>query len=114
MFVGIIYSVSIGPFWEYPWWFGKFCSEQVKQGWCRYQSQKRQVMFQPVRSGDGDNPVGVQQPVAEENNESFLPDQEIIAALCDRVWERRETQISKTPQDHCLHPVMAKDSDCLS
>lgn len=41
-------------------------------------------MFQPVRSGDGDNPVGMQQPVAEENNESFLPDQEIIAALCKR------------------------------
>lgn len=32
----------------------------------------------------------MKQPVAEENDESFLPDQEIIAVLCNFTKERKE------------------------
>lgn len=47
-------------------------------------------MFKPVCSGDGDYPIGMEQPVAEEDNESFLPDQEIIAVLCDHVRGKKK------------------------
>lgn len=44
-----------------------------------------------IHSGNGDDPIGMEQPVAEQNNESFLSDQKIIAVLQNFVKERRDT-----------------------
>lgn len=44
----------------------------VEEGGTRNQSQQRQVLLQPVQAGDGDNAVGMQQPVTEEDDQTLL------------------------------------------
>lgn len=44
----------------------------VEEGGTWNQSQQRQVLLQPVQAGDGDNAIGVQQPVTEEDDQTLL------------------------------------------
>lgn len=44
----------------------------VEEGGTWNQSQQRQVLFQLVQAGDGDNAIGVQQPVTEEDDQTLL------------------------------------------
>lgn len=44
---------------------GELGRGDVEEGGARNQSQQRQVLFQLVQSGDGDDAVGVEQPVTE-------------------------------------------------
>lgn len=44
----------------------------VEKGGTYNQSQQRQVLLQPVQAGDGDNAIGVQQPVTEEDDQTLL------------------------------------------
>lgn len=51
---------------------GELGGGDVEEGGTRNQSQQRQRHLQLVQQGDGDDGVGVQQPVAEQNHQTLL------------------------------------------
>lgn len=74
------FSVPAAPFGQNPIGLRKLGSEQVKEGGARDQGQQRQVLLQLVQPGDGDDAIGVQQPMAEQHHQPLL--------LSDKVFER--------------------------
>lgn len=56
----------------------------VEEGGARNQSQQRQVLLQLVQSGDGDDAVGVEQPVAEQDHQTLLLGNQTLEGLNDR------------------------------
>lgn len=63
----------------------------VEEGGTWNQSQQRQVLLQPVQAGDGDNAVGVQQPVTEEDDQTLLLGDQTLKRLSESRtchWQR--------------------------
>lgn len=53
----------------------------VKQGRTRHQGQQRQVLLQLVQSGDRDDAVCMEQPVAEQDNQTLLLSYQVFKRL---------------------------------
>lgn len=62
----------------------EFGCDDVKQSGSWHEGQQRQVLLQLVQSGDRDDAVSMQQPVAEQDNETFLLGNQILKRLCSK------------------------------
>lgn len=62
----------------------EFGCDDVKQSGSWHEGQQRQVLFQLVQSGDRDDAVSMQQPVAEQDDETLLLGNQIFKRLCSK------------------------------
>lgn len=60
---------------------GELGGGYVEQGGTRHEGQQRQVLLQLVQSGDGDDAVGVEQPVAEQDDQTLLLSNQVLKGL---------------------------------
>lgn len=60
----------------------------VEEGGARHQGQQGQVLLQLVQPRDGDDPVCVEQPVAEQHHQTFLLSNQVLKRL------RREEHVN--------------------
>lgn len=60
----------------------KFGCGNVKQGRAWHKGQQWQVLLQLVQSGDRDDAISMQQPVAKQDNETLLLGNQILKRLC--------------------------------
>lgn len=76
--------MSIASFQEDAAGLSEFGCDDVKQSGSWHEGQQRQVLFQLVQSGDRDDAVSMQQPVAEQDDETFLLGNQILKRLCSK------------------------------
>lgn len=53
----------------------------VEEGGAWHQRQQRQVLLQLIQSRDGDDAVGVEQPVAEQHHQTLLLSNQVLKRL---------------------------------
>lgn len=73
---------------------GELGRGDVEEGGARDQSQQRQVLLQLVQAGDGDNAVGVEQPVAEQDDQALLLGDQTLEGLSERRASHRTVSLT--------------------
>ena len=74
-------SVSVAALRQDAAGLGELGCGYVKQGRTRHKGQQRQVLLQLVQSGDRDDAVCVEQPVAEQDHQTLLLSNQVLKGL---------------------------------
>lgn len=88
---------------------GELGRGDVEEGGARDESQQGQVLLQLVRSGDGDDAVGVEQPVTEQDDQTLLLGDQTLERLNQRKVEvlnlqcRHGPTITQIQKSVCRH-----------
>lgn len=82
-------SVSVAALRQDAAGLGELCRGDVEQGRTGHEGQQRQILLQLVQSGDGDDAVRVEQPVAEQDDQTLLLSNQVFKGLWWRVRTHR-------------------------
>lgn len=101
-------SVSAATLRENAAGLGELGCGYVEQRGAGHQSQQWQVLIQLVQSGDGDDAVGVEQPVAEQDHETLLLNNQVLKRLVKVEYRSDQQGISIT---HIYRALIPKQSE---
>ncbi len=79
--VGRLCSVSVAALGQDAAGLRELGGGYVEQGGTWHEGQQRQVLLQLVQSGDGDDAIRVEQPVAEQDNQTLLLGNQVLKGL---------------------------------
>lgn len=81
-------SVSVAALGQDAAGLGELGRGYVEEGGAGHEGQQRQVLLQLVQSGDGDDAVRVEQPVAEQDDQTLLLSHQVLERLTHTHRER--------------------------